>query len=112
MTLPPDLADKDALIATLVARAEEQILLIAQLTAKVAELEAKLGAPPKGPDNSSVPPSRGQKASGSGRAKAKRRPHRGAHRALHLRIPTLPATISDQSPATWTDNYPAAFSDH
>ena len=83
MTLPPDLADKDALIATLVARAEEQILLIAQLTARVAELEAKLGAPPKGPDNSSVPPSRGQKASGSGRAKAKRRPHRGAHRALH-----------------------------
>ena len=47
MTPPPDLADKDALIATLVARAEEQMLLIAQLTARVAELEAKLGAPPK-----------------------------------------------------------------
>jgi hypothetical protein len=31
---------------------------------------------------------------------------------IGLRIPTLPATISDQSPATWTDNYPAAFSDH
>jgi len=83
MTPPLDLADKDALIATLVARIEERDLLIAQLTARVADLEAKLGAPPKGPDNSSVPPSRGQKASGSGRAKAKRRPHRGAHRALH-----------------------------
>ena len=83
MTPPADLADKDALIATLVTRVEEQALLICTLTARVAELEAKLGAPPKGPDNSSVPPSRGQKASGSGKAKAKRKPHRGAHRALH-----------------------------
>src|SRR5271157_1637060 len=31
------------------------------LTARVAELEAKLGAPPKTPDNSSVPPSQGKK---------------------------------------------------
>ena len=30
--------------------------------ARVAELEAKLGAPPKTPDNSSLPPSKGQKA--------------------------------------------------
>ena len=72
MTPPADLADKDALIAALMARVEEQALLIAKLTARVAELEAKLGAPPKGPDNSSLPPSRGQKASGSGKAKAKR----------------------------------------
>ena len=70
------MADKDALIATLVARIEI-------LTARVAELEAKLGAPPKGPDNSSLPPSRGQKGSGSGKAKAKRKPHRGTHRSLH-----------------------------
>ena len=83
MTLPSDLVDKDALIAALMARIEEQALLIAKLTARIAELEAKLGAPRKGPDNSSVPPSRGQKASGSGKAKAKRKPHRGAHRALH-----------------------------
>jgi len=83
MTPPADLADKDALIATLLARVEEQGLLIAKLMARNAELEAKLGAPPKGPDNSSVPPSRGQKASGSGKAKLKRKPHRGAHRALH-----------------------------
>jgi transposase len=32
------------------------------LLARIAELEAKLGGPPKTPDNSSVPPSRGQKA--------------------------------------------------
>jgi len=83
MTPPTDLADKDALIATLLARVEKQVLLIAKLTARVAELEARLGAPPKGPDNSSVPPSRGQKASGSTQAKTKSKPHRGTHRALH-----------------------------
>jgi len=32
------------------------------LNARIAELEAKLGGPPKAPDNSSLPPSRGQKA--------------------------------------------------
>src|SRR5436309_754946 len=53
MTPPPDLsrlteAEKDALILALWAR--------------VAELEARLNAPPKTPDNSSLPPSRGRKA--------------------------------------------------
>jgi transposase len=53
MTPPPDLsrlteAEKDALILTLWAR--------------VAELEARLNAPPKTPGNSSVPPSRSHKA--------------------------------------------------
>ena len=33
----------------------------AVLTKRVAALEAKLGEPPKTPDNSSLPPSRGQK---------------------------------------------------
>jgi hypothetical protein len=51
MTPPPDLsrlteAEKDALILALWAR--------------VAELEARLNAPPKTPDNSSLPPSRGR----------------------------------------------------
>jgi len=53
MTPPPDLsrlteAEKDALILALWAR--------------VAELEARLDAPPKTPGNSSLPPSRGHKA--------------------------------------------------
>src|SRR3954449_11469599 len=53
MTTPPDLsrlteAEKDALILALWAR--------------VAELEARLDAPPKTPGNSSVPPSKGRKA--------------------------------------------------
>ena len=53
------------------------------LTARVAELEARLNLPPKTPDNSSVPPSKGQKWSGSSAPKTKAKPHRGSHRALH-----------------------------
>src|SRR3954465_14326965 len=53
MTPPPDLsrlteAEKDALILALWAR--------------VAELEARLSGPPKTPGNSSLPPSRGHRA--------------------------------------------------
>lgn len=59
MTLPPDLtrltdAEKEALILTLWAQVQT-------LTARVADLEARLGAP-KTPDNSSLPPSQGRKA--------------------------------------------------
>src|SRR3712207_2196874 len=46
--------EKDALIHAPWAQVQA-------LTARVAELEAKLGLPPKTPDNSSLPPSRGQK---------------------------------------------------
>jgi transposase len=67
---------KDALITALLAQ-------VAALTARVAELEAKLGLPPKTPDNSSIPPSKGQKASASSKPKAKANPHAGAHRPLH-----------------------------
>jgi len=60
MTHQPDLsrlteAQKDALILALWQQVQE-------LSARVAELEAKLGEPPKTPDNSSVPPSQGRKA--------------------------------------------------
>ena len=60
MTELPDLSrlshdEKDALIRALWAQVQA-------LTARVAELEARLGLPPKTPDNSSVPPSAGQKA--------------------------------------------------
>jgi transposase len=70
------LAAKDALIALLL---EQNALLVA----RVAELEARLGLPPKGPDNSSVPPSGGRKPSGSSKARRKKKPHAGSHRALH-----------------------------
>jgi transposase len=56
---PPNLdhlshAEKDALIRTLSAQ-------VHSLTARIADLEAKLGDPGKTPDNSSLPPSKGQK---------------------------------------------------
>lgn len=59
MTQLPDLSrlshdEKDALILALWAQVQA-------LTERVLALEAKLGKPPKTPDNSSVPPSKGQK---------------------------------------------------
>ena len=46
--------EKDALIHALWAQVQA-------LMARVAALEAKLGLPPKTPDNSSLPPSQGKK---------------------------------------------------
>ena len=59
MTELPDLScltheEKDALIRALWAQVQA-------LTARVADLEARLGAPQKTPANSSVPPSKGKK---------------------------------------------------
>jgi transposase len=63
VTQLPDLSrlshdEKDALIRALWAQVQA-------LTAQVAALEARLGTPPKTPDNSSLPPSAGQKANRS-----------------------------------------------
>jgi len=83
MTPPPDTVDKDAMIAALLARIETLTAANARLVARIAELEAKLDQPPKTPNNSSVPPSKGQKASESSKPKPKSKPHAGSHRALH-----------------------------
>jgi transposase len=83
MTLPPEPLDKDALITTLLERNASQAAEIERLVSVIAELEAKLKRPRKGPGNSSVPPSQGQKASGSQAPKTKSEPHAGAHRPLH-----------------------------
>lgn len=74
-----DSLDKVALIGLVLAQARQ----IEALATRVAELEAKLGLPAKTPDNSSLPPSKGQKSSASSAPKAKAKPHRGAHRPLH-----------------------------
>ena len=82
--------DKETLIRLVLSQAATIAALTRQvemLTARVAELEAKLGLPPKTPDNSSTPPSQGRKPSdepavGSDR-KSPRQAHPGAHRPLH-----------------------------
>ena len=59
------LARIDRLMAQIAARDDRIDELLAQvkaLSARIAELEAKRGGPPKTPGNSSLPPSRGQKA--------------------------------------------------
>ena len=67
MTELPDLSqltheEKDALIRALWAQVQA-------LAARVAELEARLGAPQKTPDNSSLPPSKGKKPNRPERSK-------------------------------------------
>jgi transposase len=67
MIPPPDLrklteAEKDALILALWAQVQT-------LTARVAELEARLNQPPKTPNNSSLPPSKGHPANGPEKGK-------------------------------------------
>src|ERR1700712_187627 len=67
VTQLPDLSrlshdEKDVLILALWAQVQ-------LLTARVAELEAKLGVPPKTPDNSSVPPSKWYKPNRAKKAK-------------------------------------------
>jgi len=78
-------AEKDALIATLLARIGEMSKRLATLEAENAALRAKLDLPAKTPDNSSTPPAQARKASAAAgdQAKPKGKPHPGAHRPLH-----------------------------
>jgi transposase len=74
-----DSFSKEELIALIEALTKQ----VDVLTKRVAALEAELGKPPKTPDNSSVPPSQGHKASGESEPKPKAKPHAGSHRRLH-----------------------------
>jgi transposase len=66
--MPPetlDSLDKDSLkplVLQLLARIDALLEQNRSLLARIAELEARLGQPPKTPTNSSLPPSSGQKA--------------------------------------------------
>jgi transposase len=74
-----DRLSKEDLIALVLAQAAQ----IEALAQRVADLEARLGQPPKTPDNSSVPPSKGAKADRPATAPKKRRTGRpGTARAL------------------------------
>lgn len=88
MSLPPDLASldsaaKDALILALLERLDALMAENDTLRQRVADLEARLGKPPKTPNNSSLPPSQAQKASGQASSGRPRKGHPGAFRALH-----------------------------
>ncbi|MGH7049833.1 MAG: hypothetical protein ACREE5_04230 [Acetobacteraceae bacterium] len=76
---------KDALIVALVAEIEAQKDANAALSARMAELEARLKHPPKTPGNSSTPPSRGQK--GNRPAKARREGAAGGQPGTSRRRP-------------------------
>ena len=78
--------DRDTLVTLskddLVRLIEVQAAQITLLTARIADLETKLGAPSKTPDNSSTPPSKGEKANLPDRLRKRRRGRPGACRAL------------------------------
>src|ERR1700686_792370 len=71
-------------ISGLTARVDELVAQNKALLARIAELEAERGKPPKTPDNSSLPPSRGQKGNVAEptRVKKARKGRPGAARAL------------------------------
>jgi transposase len=69
---------KEDLVAVILAQQAQ----IAALTARIMELEPRLGGPPKTPDNSSLPPSKGQKPNLPDRPKKPRPGHPGVARAL------------------------------
>jgi len=73
-----DSLGKKELIAIILAQAET----IEALRARIEELEAKLGVPPKTPDNSSKPPSSGQKANRPPRSSKRRKGRKGTSREL------------------------------
>src|SRR5487761_1369595 len=83
--LSPD--DLIAVVLAQAARIEALLSQVETLTRRVAELEARLGEPPEGSSNSSVPPSRDRKANRPQRPRGLRREASvgrvGGRRALH-----------------------------
>ncbi len=76
-----DSLSREQLIEVILAQAE----VIARLLKQVEDLEAKLGQPPKTPDNSSVPPSQSRKPSSETskpRGRRRRKARAGSHRRL------------------------------
>jgi transposase len=71
------------LVQQLLMRIDDLLAQNKALLARIAEFEAKLGQPPKTPDNSSLPPSRGQKANAEPpTTKPPRKSRRGVARQL------------------------------
>src|SRR5437870_12460326 len=86
---------KEALIALALAQTAQ----IEELTRRIADLEAKLGGPPKTPDNSSLPPSQGRKPNRAERRAANKRKGRpGVFRALAPKPDRIVACFADRCP--------------
>src|SRR5277367_3845867 len=86
---------KEELIALVLAQEGQ----IEQLTRRIADLEAKLGGPPKSPDNSSIPPSQGRKPSRAERRAAKKRKGRpGVFRALAPNPDRIIESVAERCP--------------
>ena len=80
-----DSLSKEELVALVLAQMEQIRVLTEQnaaLTARVAEFEARLNVPPKTPGNSSLPPSKGEKANRAGKEKKPRKGRPGVARKL------------------------------
>src|SRR6266852_1303681 len=83
----------------LIALALAQAAQIEELTRRIAELEAKLGVPPKTPDNSSIPPSQGRKPSRAERRASKKRKGRpGVFRALAANPDRIIQSVAEHCP--------------
>src|ERR1700745_442095 len=83
------------LIALVLAQASQ----IEELTRRIAELETKLGGPPKTPDNSSLPPSQGRKPNRAERRAANKRKGRpGVFRALAPNPDRSVASVAEHCP--------------
>ena len=83
------------LIALVLAQASQ----IEELTRRIAELETKLGGPPKTPDNSSLPPSQGRKPNRAERRAANKRKGRpGVFRALAPNPDRIVASVAEHCP--------------
>lgn len=97
---------KDDLIALVLAQARQ----IEALTKRIDELEAKLGLPPKTPDNSSRPPSQGHKRNGESKTKPKGKAHAGTHRPLHPNPTRRREVLAEHCPYCRTDLFGVAQS--
>ncbi len=87
------------LVLAQAAQIEAQAARIEELTQRVAALEAKLGQPPKTPDNSSVPPSHARKPSRAERRAAKKRKGRpGVFRTLAPNPDQIVETVAECCP--------------
>src|SRR5438876_1981824 len=85
----------EELIALVLAQAAQ----IEELTRRIAELEAKLGRPPKTPDNSTIPPSQARKPSRAERRAAKKRKGRpGVFRALAPNPDRIIESVAERCP--------------